>query len=196
MNSENFEKWLTERLLPGLQNPSIIVLDNAKYHSRVEEKQPTRSWTKEKIQIWLKTKNIDFSDTAFKAELLQIAGADRTEEHYVVDNLIREHGHEVLRLPPYHCQFNPIELVWGICKEYYDKHIGKDGFSDEAVLAMWNEALSQVSSSIWSNCVNHTNKLILETYDREVHTKEVMPLIISVNSNDEDSEELDTDEEN
>ena len=54
MNSENFEKWLTKRLLSGLQNPNIIVLDNAKYHFRVEEKQPTRSWTKEEMQTWLK----------------------------------------------------------------------------------------------------------------------------------------------
>ena len=67
--------------------------------------------------------------------MLQIAGTNRTEEYYVVDNLIREHRHEVLRLPQYHYQFNPIELVWGICKEeYYDKtYRGKDGVSDEAV---------------------------------------------------------------
>jgi len=25
-------------------------------------------------------------------------------------------GHEVIRLPPYHCQYNPIELIWAQVK--------------------------------------------------------------------------------
>lgn len=25
-------------------------------------------------------------------------------------------GHEVVRLPPYHCQYNPIELIWAHVK--------------------------------------------------------------------------------
>lgn len=33
MNGELFEKWLLEQLLPRLEEPSVIVLDNAPYHS-------------------------------------------------------------------------------------------------------------------------------------------------------------------
>ncbi|CAH1382928.1 unnamed protein product, partial [Tenebrio molitor] len=40
-----------------------------------------------------------------------------------VDNLHEQHGVEVLRLPPYHCEFNPIEMAWGFCKGYYNKHL-------------------------------------------------------------------------
>lgn len=33
MNAELFMKWVTEKLLPNLTEPSIIVIDNASYHS-------------------------------------------------------------------------------------------------------------------------------------------------------------------
>jgi hypothetical protein len=37
MNAETFEEWLQDKLLPALTEPSIIILDNATYHSRLEE---------------------------------------------------------------------------------------------------------------------------------------------------------------
>jgi hypothetical protein len=35
-----------------------------------------------------------------------------------VDELARTHGKEVIRVPPYHCECNPIEFVWGIFKRH------------------------------------------------------------------------------
>lgn len=37
-------------------------------------------------------------------------------DRYVVDETAKQYGHEVLRLPPYHCVLNPIELLWGCQK--------------------------------------------------------------------------------
>jgi transposase len=34
------------------------------------------------------------------------------------DDFLRGKGHDVLHLPPYHCEFNPIEMVWGDVKGY------------------------------------------------------------------------------
>ncbi|XP_063993748.1 uncharacterized protein LOC135171260 [Diachasmimorpha longicaudata] len=34
MNGELFQKWFTERLVPNIREPSIIVMDNASYHSQ------------------------------------------------------------------------------------------------------------------------------------------------------------------
>jgi hypothetical protein len=67
-------------------------------------------------------------------------------DRYKVDDLIEEHGHKVLRLPPYHCHFNPIELVWSQAKRYYNSNIGRNGFGKEAVKKMWEESLEQVCS--------------------------------------------------
>lgn len=30
---------------------------------------------------------------------------------YRIDDIAAQHGHEVLGLPPYHCEFNPIETA-------------------------------------------------------------------------------------
>jgi hypothetical protein len=37
---------------------------------------------------------------------------------FKIDALLAEHGHSVLRLPPYHPDLNPIELLWESNKEY------------------------------------------------------------------------------
>ena len=39
MNSENYWKWLEYELLPRLESPNIIVMDNAKYHNAEIDKK-------------------------------------------------------------------------------------------------------------------------------------------------------------
>ena len=34
--------------------------------------------------------------------------------------MFKEAGHEVIRLPPYHSELNPIELVWAFMKGYVE----------------------------------------------------------------------------
>jgi transposase len=41
---------------------------------------------------------------------------------YIIDNLIRKAGHIPLRLPPYMCEFNAIELIWSQLKKIFSKH--------------------------------------------------------------------------
>jgi hypothetical protein len=69
-------------------------------------------------------------------------------DRFKIDELIAEHGHEVLWLPPYHCHFNPTELVWSQAKRYYNSNIGQNGFEMEAVKKMWEESLEQIFFSI------------------------------------------------
>ena len=33
MNGSIFRKWFTEKLLPNLDKPTVIIMDNASYHS-------------------------------------------------------------------------------------------------------------------------------------------------------------------
>jgi len=39
-----------------------------------------------------------------------------TYKRYELDEIALEKGHEVIRLPPYNCQYNPIELIWAQVK--------------------------------------------------------------------------------
>lgn len=41
--------------------------------------------------------------------------------NYQINTIAQEAGHGVVRLPPYHCQYNPIELIWGQVKSYIAK---------------------------------------------------------------------------
>jgi hypothetical protein len=41
-NGENFEHWMLTQLLPNLEEPSVIVMDNVPYHSVLLEKPPTQ----------------------------------------------------------------------------------------------------------------------------------------------------------
>ena len=36
----------------------------------------------------------------------------------IVESTGKNAGHEILRLPPHHCELNPIEMVWEVLKNY------------------------------------------------------------------------------
>ena len=42
MTSEHFEEWFNDILIPKLEPNSILVMDNASYHSRRLQKIPTK----------------------------------------------------------------------------------------------------------------------------------------------------------
>ncbi|XP_049518354.1 uncharacterized protein LOC125943315 [Dermacentor silvarum] len=119
MDALHFQKWFVEELLPNIKPRSVIVMDNASYHSAQVEKVPSSSSRKSDIQCWLKLKSIPFSDDQLKSELLQLV---KQHKHmflpYQIDTLASAAGHVVVRLPPCHCDLNPIELVWSQVKGY------------------------------------------------------------------------------
>ena len=112
MDAESFEKWFAEKLLPNIPEHSIVVMDNASYHSRVLNRAPTTSWRKEDIKEWLRNNGADFEEDLLKAELLAISRRYSGVKKFFIDQFAEERGHRIIRLPPYHCDLNPIELVW------------------------------------------------------------------------------------
>lgn len=111
-----FTKWVMEKLIPNLTKPAIIVMDNAPYHSVIRNKAPTSSSKVSEIKLWLSENNVPFEDSLRKPNLLMLVKQHRPQPVYEIDELLSEHGHTVVRLPPYHCDLNPIELIWGIAK--------------------------------------------------------------------------------
>lgn len=59
MNAEIFKNWFIE-LLNNLEEPSVLVMDNASYHSTLVEKHLKSNWKKSDVQKWLNEKNIEF----------------------------------------------------------------------------------------------------------------------------------------
>ena len=83
------------------------------------ENPPTSKWTKNEIQQWLMKHNVNFPANSFKKELLQMALQVNVPTRHVIDEMAHEQGHVILRLPPYHCHYNPIELVWSEAKRAF-----------------------------------------------------------------------------
>lgn len=188
MNSEIFQEWLLNRLLPALDRPSCIVMDNASYHNIKSDssKVPTSSSRKSEITAWLSEHGIVFDPAALKPELLNIVKANKPKTVFKVDELIEEHGHTSLRLPPYHAMLNPIELVWAKVKSDVAKNNTTFKLSDLKELA--NTALSQIDQTFWQKVDEHVQKVENQYWERDGVGFLQREIIINVIDDTADSE--------
>ena len=123
MSWENFSRWFSDQLLPNIPNKSIIIMDNASYHNVVEENSFPRSNTgKEELRKWLDDNEIPWGQDLLKAELYALCKSSEPKPEYKIDKIAESAGHSILRTPQYHPELQPIELCWGIVKNYMAKH--------------------------------------------------------------------------
>lgn len=106
---------------------------------------------------------------------------------YAVDEFLQHEGHDVLRLPPYYCVFNPIEMVWHQVK----MAIRKKNVNPKAIDAMniIREGIDAVTPAQWANYVrkakeNEDNFRVIQ------HTEDDERFIININ----DDESSDSDD--
>ena len=185
MNGDTFENWLENKLLPALDEPSLVLLDNASYHTRKDPATtaPTTASKLDEMRQWLKKKRLDFPEKgpgSHKKDLLKIINSNKPPQEYIVDNLIREYGHEPLRLPPYHCQFNPIELLWGIIKN--DVAANNSEFKLDAMKLLTEQAIDKISLETIKKTFEHTKKIEEEYWQRDgLHiSPEIPPFVINI----------------
>lgn len=142
MNFENYQKWIKEKLLPNLQPKSVVIIDNAPYHNKQVNKCPTSASTKAVMQAWLRQHDIPYAEGALKPELYGLIQTVKPKfKSYVIDQLFTDYGHNVLRLPPYHPNLNPIEMVWAQMKQYVAER--NVNFSFESVLKTCDDFFMQ-----------------------------------------------------
>ena len=147
MNFQNFSKWIKEKITHNLPPNCLIVLDNAPYHSVQVNKPPSLASRKAEIQEWLQNKSIRFEADVTKPELLQLVRVNRPPTKYAIDSLFEEHGHETVRLPPYHCELNAIEFIWNMVK----LKVAQSNVSQSAteIKNLVDEAIGQISAQDW-----------------------------------------------
>lgn len=159
MTADIFEDWFENRLLRRLERPSAIVLDNASYHSRILNPKPTSSWKKGNILLYMQKHNISIPSPVPIIPVLLSIIADNLPLHertkrFVIDEMAASYGHLVVRLPPYHCVFNPIEMVWSqIKRKVASQNLKKQGVSE--VIHLLRGACDEVSPEQWNNYVDH-----------------------------------------
>ncbi|KAF0758903.1 Uncharacterized protein FWK35_00011388 [Aphis craccivora] len=90
-------------------------------------------------------------------------------------------GHEVVRLPPYHCQYNPIESIWEQVKGKVAEKNNNFKMEDVKVL---------VNSVLDAKCGEHCNKIQEDDLVKEGLRDEILePIIITINPDDISTDE-------
>lgn len=186
MNSALFIRWLTSQLLPALAEPSVLVLDNAPYHSQLTEESrcPTTATRKAEVVKWLECRSLPFPPHATRPELLLICKENRPEPRYTVDEIIRSWGHEVIRLPPAHPELNAIEQVWGCMKKHVRSTLQR--FTRADLQARLQEAKLIATKEVWAGAVRRARSFEEEYWSLDNIHDSVEPVIITMDSDDED----------
>ncbi|KAJ3655607.1 hypothetical protein Zmor_014729 [Zophobas morio] len=194
MTGDLFKQWTEQQLIPNVKQMSgkvVVIMDNAPYHSVHAEQLPNFSWKKSKLQLWLHQNEIPFDSNLTKKQLYEIIKPNiLSRKKYLIDELLSKNGIQVLRLPPYHCQYNPIEMVWGFCKQYDNKHILEQPSGKLKVANLWKKALSKYTPEMWLNSVKHCEQIINEDRVRLMGNESVQdipPIIISLADSDDES---------
>lgn len=167
MDSQRFQRWFEEQLLPNIPESSVIVMDNASYHSSQIDRCPTSNSKKTDMQLWLNSHNIAYDSSMIRPQLYELIKLHKPNHpSYAIDTLAAQHGHDVVRLPPYHCELNPIELIWAQIKGGVAVH--NTQFTISHVKTLLQEEIVKVTAENWRKACEHVKTLEDEIYTAEI----------------------------
>lgn len=117
-NASNYMHWF-DKLLAALKQPSLIILDNAKYHL-ARERPDVRRMTKAECQQFLRDRG---EEIAASGPSSHVPSLKRRIREWISANVPLEvvrraeaAGHAVARTPPRLSSVQPIELFWAQVK--------------------------------------------------------------------------------
>ncbi|XP_027850809.2 uncharacterized protein LOC114130114 [Aphis gossypii] len=152
LNSDIFYDWF-ERILPLLKEKAVIVMDNASYHSVKKFHMPNKFWKKQNIIDWLESKGEIVKHPVLKIDLLKKVRQLKQYDVYAIDEYAKDNEKLVLRIPPYHCGLNSIELAWVSVKNYVKTHNTTYELKD--VIKLLKKGLENVTPEMWTNFEEH-----------------------------------------
>ncbi|VVC31289.1 Hypothetical protein CINCED_3A011761 [Cinara cedri] len=119
---------------------------------------PKSNRRKAVIEEWLKKENIEYSPQERLSELRErVKKLVPMYKRYELDEIALQMGHGVIRLPPYHYQYNPIELIWAKVKAEVAKKNNTFMMADVEMLA--HMVIDAVTQNDWEKCVVHAEKI-------------------------------------
>ncbi|XP_022173446.1 uncharacterized protein LOC111035921 [Myzus persicae] len=192
INSEIFEQWFIE-MLANLEEPCVVVMDTS-YHSALAEDYPKANALKADVQKWLEKKCIPYSPVETLCELREkVKFAIPKEKKYKLDEVALQMGHELVRFPPHHSYYNPIEVIWSQVKGEVAKKNYSYKMADVEVLV--NNALNEITKEAWAKYGENCSKQQDEDFIKEVLRDEMLePIILTINSDESSTDEDENDE--
>ena len=137
---------------------------------------------------------MEFDPEMRKVELLELVRPLRQKREYVLDNLARDAGHQIFRLPPYHCDLNPIEMLWAQMKTYVRQRNISGRLED--VERLLGQSQQVIDDGLWPNCCRHVMQLEERYWRDDCLMEDIVPVVVSLeedSSSDSDSDVSDAD---
>lgn len=161
MNAEIFRKWFEELSIKckDLYGKCAILMDNAGYHkTRVSDSEtfwPNRTVStalKSQLAEFLKAKGEKNIATWTRSKLYKRAQEIITTLPREVEKIAATYGHRVVFTPPYWPEFNGIETIWGVMKNYVAKH--QEGYDKKGVTKLIHEAVAHCTEKTWKSVMD------------------------------------------
>ena len=144
-----FEDWFENTLTANLpkERKVVVVMDSGKYHCRLIEKAPTMNMKKGYMIAVISKPDIEIPNPiSTKSVLLEkiLIIFKNIEKQYVIDCMTEKAYYSVLRLRPYHCILNLIELAWNQLKSdvVYASKPSKIGIKEEEKFGIMDHILN------------------------------------------------------
>lgn len=158
MNYEIFSNWMMEKCLPNLPEHSVIVFDNASYHNAQVNRVPNMNSNKQALMAWLDDNGVPNSSSMRKKELYsKVLESCNFDKEYKIDKTVENAGHTVLRLPPYHTELNPIEMIWALAKRRIMKSYWNTDYKDFVELVAGE--FSKITVEDWKNSISRVQRI-------------------------------------
>ena len=140
---------------------------------------------------WLSNKKIPFTSNMFKPELYKLVKMNKPlEKPSKIDSILGNHGHTVIRLPPYHPDLNPIELIWAQLKHSVAKN--NTTFDNKNIIDLTRQACQSIEKQQWTSVCEHVIKIEDEYLEREGLIDEMQDrLVINLDEDDDDDDDDD-----
>ena len=112
----------------------------------------------------------------FKKELLSLVRQHPKKPSYYVDKIIYERGHTPLRLPPFCCDLNPIELIWSQVKTKI-KSNNYQKLSNDQFIHLSQTKFDEITPDDWKASIRHVTREFEAKYWQKYNISQLSTLM-------------------